>query len=249
MLLGIYNLFLFFSVRDSSYILYVGALFSTALSQGYLYGFLTPYIFPSSQNFQFSFLIFSIAATSIFSLWFTIKFLDIKNISTFFYRLLIISILLPIANISLELLSYYILSRQLNIILQVTVASIILITGIYAYYKGKKIALFFIIAWFFYLLGVIIYILKIPGILPYNAFTTYSIPIGSLLEVTLISFALGYKYNLIQKEKEELEKQTKEELEELVTIQTSKIETSLKEKDILLQEIHHQSKEQFTIGN
>ena len=41
-----------------------------------------------------------------------------------------------------------------------------------------------------------IYALKVPGILPTNLFTTYAIQIGSVLEVSLLAFALADRINM-----------------------------------------------------
>jgi two-component system, NtrC family, sensor kinase len=62
---------------------------------------------------------------------------------------------------------------------------------------------FFLIAWITFLVGVIVFALKNSGIMPYNNFTLYSMPIGSAIETVLLSFALADRINILKKEKEQ----------------------------------------------
>jgi len=58
------------------------------------------------------------------------------------------------------------------------------------------------------LISVTVYVLRDFGVLPYNLITQYALPVGSALEVLLLSFALADNINQLKREKE-LEQEAK----------------------------------------
>ena len=55
----------------------------------------------------------------------------------------------------------------------------------------------FVIAWFAFLLGALVWIGGAIGVVPTSFFTEFGVQIGSALEVMLLTFALGDKMKLL----------------------------------------------------
>jgi two-component system, NtrC family, sensor kinase len=74
-------------------------------------------------------------------------------------------------------------------------------TAVYLTLKGNRSARFYLVAWTFFISGLIIFVLRMLGILPYNFFTENAIQIGSATEAVLLSIALADRINVLKKEK------------------------------------------------
>jgi two-component system NtrC family sensor kinase len=199
----VYNLFIFFSVKDKSYISYVVYIIFVGLTQATLKGYGYKYLWPFSPWFAMNstFLIPIINGIAVAE--FLKSFLRTKihfkfahwgiNLFEFFYFLC-----LP-----LTLLHIYYYGQ---ILLQFTAMGGSFF-AIYAAYvinrRGYRPARWFLLAFSLFLVCVIIFVLRNFNILPYNNFTLNVLEIGSALEITLLSFALADRINIYKKEKEE----------------------------------------------
>ena len=74
------------------------------------------------------------------------------------------------------------------------------ILGFVCLKKGYKPAAFYLLAFLIMGLGVVIYILKDHGILPYNSFTDNAMIIGNPMEALILAFALADKMNNYRKD-------------------------------------------------
>jgi hypothetical protein len=105
--------------------------------------------------------------------------------------------------------------------------------------SGSRAARFFLVAWGFFLAGVVVYILRDVGVLPWNDLTTYSIPLGSAIEGVLLSFGLADRISILRREKERSQADTLRALQEnerLVQEQNQLLERKVRERTEALQE-------------
>ncbi len=59
------------------------------------------------------------------------------------------------------------------------------------------------LAWILYILGGVVYLLKTIGLFPNTTLTAWSLPLGSALEMVVISIALGSRFSKLRQEREE----------------------------------------------
>ncbi len=197
-----YNLFIYFTVRDSIYLYYVLYILIVGLTQTTIEGYGFQFLWPNNNFFAAkSFFVFT-ALVNITGLEFVRKFLHTKDflpkidrVSYFLYSIYLLAIIFTFTG------HYFIVYPILQAFAGI-VSLYMLGISIYIAKKGYRPAQFFVIAWIPLISGIIIYVLKDVSILPYNVFTNYSITIGSSLEVILLSFALADKINIFRQEKE-----------------------------------------------
>lgn len=235
----LYNLFIYFTVRDKSYLYYVVYLIMVILTQASIQGFTFKYLWPGSSFLAiYSSFIFP-PLVGITALQFERYFLKTKDWLPKTDRFASLFIALYIASIVLSLFTKYSLAFKLIEFTASTVSMYMFYMAIKISSKGYRPATFFLMSWSVFLVGIIIYTLKDFGILPYNDFTYYTMPFGSALEVTLLSFALADKINTYRKEKEASQEQAlriSKENERLILEQNIELEKKVNERTLALQE-------------
>ncbi|MVN21241.1 sensor histidine kinase [Mucilaginibacter arboris] len=222
-----YNLFVYFSIKDNTYLLYVLYILSVGFTQGSVQGYTARFLYPNSIHLANLMIVVAPVFSGVFAILFAKKFILIKKHTPILNSILSIIIVFYFIILTLGFWGFYHLSAQL-VQINAGLASITVMATSYIILRmNYKPALFFFIAWSIFLTSVVIFVLRNFNILPYNTFTYYALQIGSALEVVLLSFALADKINIYKKEKEESQAQALSALQENARI--------IKEQNITLE--------------
>jgi len=228
-----YNIFIFITVRDSSYLYYVLYIIMVGLVQACLKGYAAKYLWRENIWLTIQMTNIALALSGITAILFLFRFLGIKENRPKLFRIFQGILVLYFVGIAINLSGRFVAAQQLIQGTASLVSFTIMYAGISIFRKGYKPALYLSIAWSFFLTGVIVYILKDAGVLPYNGFTSNAILIGSAFEVALLSFALADKINTYRKEKDQAranELALLMENEQLVREQNVVLERKVKER-------------------
>lgn len=233
MLIAVYNLFLYITIREKAYLFYVAYVISVgfyAMSQD---GTGFQYIWPQTPEFNTLSIPVTLYAVVICLLLYTRAFLPVKDKS-------------PILD---KIISIYIIVRTIYFILSITVLpefktvliidiipfGMAYVSALLAYVKGFKPARFFIIGFSILLMTFLINTLMYARVISPSIFTVYSLNIGVVMEIFMLSSALAERVRLIRDEKmsQELENEKLEELVEKRTLElrmaNEKLSTQAKE--------------------
>lgn len=203
----LYNLFLYFSVRDRSYLYYVGYILFTGLTQACLQGYAARFLYPDSYFLANAMVVWVPAFSGIFAIIFINNFLHVKHYTPVLYKILVVFIVLYCGILALSFTGNYVQSTMIMQLVVTILAIIVYITAVRISLKGYRPAKIFLIAWTIFIAAVVVFVLRNANVLPYNNFTYYAMQIGSAIEVVLLSIALADKINLFRKEKEESQAQ------------------------------------------
>jgi len=238
MIMFFYNLFIYFSVRDSSYIFYVVYIFLLALGQASLHGFSFRFLWPDSPWMaQHDTFIFP-SLTSIAGLLFAKVFLHTRKYVPRLERILYVLIGSFLLSIVLALFGSYQLSFAILQNSTLLLCLYLILLAIVVFRKGYRSAQYFLFAWSVLLLGATILVLRDYGVFPPNNFTNNSLLFGSAIEVLLLSFALSDKINTLRREREEAQGQALlayAENERIIKEQNLILETKVQERTLELQ--------------
>ncbi|HCE6659392.1 7TM diverse intracellular signaling domain-containing protein [Pseudomonas aeruginosa] len=188
----IYNLFIFLSVRDTSYLYYILYIASFGLYQVSVNGAGIEYFWPDSPWWANAATPFLIGSAALFGCQFARSFLHTRDHSVWVDRGLLALMAVGALVMLMALTMSYAVALRLATYLALAFTGLIFAAGILAWLRGMRVARYFIIAWTAFLLGGIVNTLMVLGYLPNMFLTMYASQIGSALEVGLLSLALGY---------------------------------------------------------
>jgi signal transduction histidine kinase len=209
----LYNLVLFASLRDSVYGYYVLYVAGLGLTFFDINGLAFRYLWPDAPRMNTDFLVFTFF--SLFGLsQFSRRFLDLPATMPVLDRLF----LLFNASAAVCLLCIFVLPDRalfpLSQIEALILSAITFFAGFSLWLRGYPPARYFVLASSWYLLGLVLYPLQNLGVIPSSQLTNYSVQIGSSLEMVLLSLALADRINHIKQEKVAVEQAARRQLEE-----------------------------------
>jgi two-component system NtrC family sensor kinase len=230
----LYNLFIFSATRDRNYLLYIFYIFFLTLAQSTLAGYGFRFLWPDYPSINHYAVVVTSSLSAISGLLFTMQFLQTAVNSNLYHRIMQGLIAIYFLGMGICLFTSYLpVSYVILNINGILVVITILGTCIYLIKQRYRPAIFYIIAWIFFLFAFLILILRNFAILPYNNFTTYSLYVGSSFEVALLAIALADKINNLRREKELSQAEslrTLQENEKLIINQNSLLEKKVSER-------------------
>lgn len=232
----LYNLFIFISVKDRSYLYYILYISLWSLFQASLQGYSFQYLWPDNTWWANT----NIPFLGVLSLFF----------ATLFCRTLLqTSQKLPRFDKALKVIPWallaalpFIIFGDYNVGILLSLAStfvffnLILFAALLIALQGNTTARNFSIAWGIFLLSGSANLLGIMGILPLEFANVHILQFGSILEVVLLSLVLADRINLIEQEKAELEAESKRTLIEA----NEQLENSNRLKNEFISTISHE---------
>jgi len=187
-------------VRDTSYLYYIFYIASFGLYQLSVNGAAVEYFWPDNPWWANAATPFFIGCAGLFGSQFARSFLQTAQHGRWMDRMLLALIGYSAVVISLSLMTSYALALRLATALALVFTVAIFAAGLFAWWRGLRVARYFIIAWSAFLLGGIINTLMVLGYLPNVFLTMYASQIGSAIEVALLSLALADRINAMREQ-------------------------------------------------
>ena len=210
----LYNLFIWASTRERSYLYYVLFVASHILFQACVLGAAVVYLWSRSPWWtDHSLVIFASLATA-FSALFTREFLQTRRWVPRLHRVVNGCLIIALVNCVASLLMPYRVSIVVTNTTLIVFSVVYVVTALSTIRRGYHPARLYLVAWLALLIAVVVVALKNFGLVPSNALTSNALQIGAVVEVTLLSFAITDRINLLRREKLDAEQELREATEE-----------------------------------
>lgn len=247
-IMALYNLFIYLNIREKTYLFYVLYIISLGLFMCATNGTGHQYIWSNNTYLSsISTTLFAGLATLtafLFSRQFLQTWKHLPAIDSFTLFMMGVTSL----QIIFSIFGYIYLSSKMVVFLAIIMSTTVWLSSVLCWKNGYRPARFIVIAWSFFLFTVLVNAFTTLGFLPASVFTTFSIQIGSAVEVVLLSWALADRMAILKQEKEEMQlaymKQLEVnnlQLEKIVAERTSELKRSTRlaqEKSMQLEKMN-----------
>lgn len=203
-----YNLILFFFIRDRSYLLYVIYIATYGMVQMAYNGMAFEYLWPHYPLWHNISLPFLIGLAILWMAIFTQSFLHLWEKARAMFWSMVAVMVIGVITMIYSVLGDYLTAIESAMKLMVFAAVVTIVSAVVSMARGYRPARFFLMAWLFFLCGLVLIALNKLNVIPVMFITEYANQIGSALEVTLLSVALADRINIMNQEKKEAQRAT-----------------------------------------
>lgn len=198
-IMGLYNLFIYFSLRDVAYLYYVLYISSAIIVFMNYNGLAYEFLWPNSPIWADHSIPVFLESTIFFGILFAQNFLKTAKNTPRLNMILNLCLIWSIVNIAISSINVGSVNNSMAAHVIIFVPTMILIL-IQCLKKKIRTAIFFSIAWLVFLIGTFVLVLMLENILPTTFITQYSFQMGAVLEMLLLSFGLADRINTLKKE-------------------------------------------------
>lgn len=194
----IYNLFLFFSLRDKLYLVYVAFVACLALGQAGLAGLVGQFVWLNNALLTHLSPTAGVAAAGVFGAVFVQRFLGATPRRMKMHWLMpLLGVIFALTFLCTVFVSYFVAALVVNISSLLFAFTALIMGGVSLYWRCPG-ARFFVLAWIALLVSILVMALHNLGALPSNSFTANALLFGSAAEMLLLSLALADRINSVQ---------------------------------------------------
>lgn len=202
---SLYNLLMFIAVKRRAYLYYVLYNLSIGFYEMCSDGIAFQYLWPQNPFFNHYAYGVALFLTSVFGLLFAVHFLLIPKRSPLLYQTILVVLGLRVLFFIACIIHPATFAYKIVDLIPLLLA---FYSGCYSLKSGYHPARFFVIGYSFLLAGVFIKILLMFNVswIPYGPLTHYSLSFCFVMEMILVSFAIGDNIRHLRKKKDEVQK-------------------------------------------
>ena len=235
-----FNFFLYTSIRDRSYLMYVGYLIGILFHVVSRQGFGIRWLWPEAPELNNIIQALSGSLGTIFILLFCQEFFKLRSIAP-----RVSSLLSSAVGLYLVTILYVLATNSVLAIRVMTAAgglSLIPLLGIgfWQWRNGNRAAPRFLLSFVPFGLMIPIFMLKTYGLIEHHILLDHGFEISASLAAWLLSFALASRFTFLQAENERIQRSATSQLEQRVTERTYELNMALEARSQFLAVMSHE---------
>ncbi|WP_111658211.1 hybrid sensor histidine kinase/response regulator [Isoalcanivorax indicus] len=236
----LFNLLIFLSLRDNSFLLYVLYLGTLGLNLFTREGLAYQWLWPDAPWWNHHSLpVFNLLSVG-FSILFACSFLQLSTRRPMVCRILMPCGLLVLLLAPLTLLLDFTFWIQASTALVLPWVLIISALAAYEAWRGFRAARYFLAAFLTLAVAAGLYVLKAFDVLPGHWYLEHAMQFGTAIEALLLSFALASRMTSLKDENERIQREANEALEQRVRERTRELNEALSARSEFLAVMSHE---------